>query len=99
MSSEIETSIWLAIKSRVETIPITIDFAWPAQKYSPAVTTPFIRVAHLPAEPDRIMVAYGKPHWRKGILMLTLVSRLGPDVSVFNQMAGQIARHFRDGTS
>jgi len=105
MSATIETAIWLALKARVQTIPLgfpSASFAWPGQTFTPPYSAskllPYLRIGRVTAAPVRQMIDYGKPHWREGMLMVTLVHPLGNDVSVFDQMAGIVADHFIDGT-
>lgn len=105
MSATIEVAIWLALKARIESRPdplSAIDVAWPAEAYTPKYSgsqiLPFIRVGRVSADPVRRQIAPGKPHERTGILVITLVYPLGQDISVYDQLAAQIAEHFADGT-
>lgn len=99
----IETATWLALQARVNTIPYAYAKAWPGQPFTvPAaggLPTPFIRVGHVPAAPSRQLIANGKQHVRTGRLVLTLSYPIGQDISVYNEIAGKIAEHFKDGTS
>lgn len=97
MSAKIETSIWLAIKSRIDELPLTYDIAWPGERFNPA-NQPYIRIGRVNATPQRELIANGKPHNRSGSIIMTLVYPLGPNVSVFDQIAATIAEHFKDGT-
>lgn len=99
MTPTVETSIWLALKARVETLPLQIAKAWPAEKFSiPALPAGFVRVGRVSVAPVRELIADGKPHNRTGMLMVTLVQPLKYDVSVYDEQAGKIAEHFSDGT-
>lgn len=103
MSAKVETSIWLALKGRIETLLPSYAKAWPGQTFQiPMVggtPQPFLRVGRVSAAPLRQLIAHGQPHERTGILMVTLVHPLGQDVAVYDQIAAGIAEHFRDGTA
>src|SRR5699024_2809421 len=96
MMPAIETQIWLALKSGIDSLGLSLPIAWPAEKFT-ALTSGYIRVGHVTAAPNPEMLATGKKHTRRGFLMLTLVMPLGQDTSVFIDQAGQIAEHFKDG--
>ncbi|MBU4609134.1 DUF4128 domain-containing protein [Achromobacter sp. GG226] len=102
MSAKVETSIWLALKARVESLPLGLPIAWPGQTFevphSNGVPSPYLRCGRVSVAPVRMMVADGMPHTRTGSLIVTLVHPLGQDVSVYDQMAASIAEHFKDGT-
>lgn len=95
MSPAIETQIWLALKSRINTLPLGLPFAWPAIPFT-AVTNGYIRVGTVSAAPVRAMIPGGQGYTRTGYLMLTLVMPMNHDTSVFTDLAGQIAQHFND---
>lgn len=102
MIAKIETAIWLALKSRVETIPLSLPFAWVGQAFTPPYSgnklLPYLSIGRVSGPPSRQLIDYGKPHLREGSLMVTLVHPLGDDVSVYDQIAGTVAEHFIDGT-
>jgi hypothetical protein len=102
MSAGIETSIWLALKSRIDTLPLAYPRAWPGQTFQVPSTggqlLPFLRIGRVTVAPSRQLLADGKPHERNGSLMVTLVQPLGQDVAVYDQIAAGIAEHFIDGT-
>lgn len=102
MSAKIETAIWLALKSRVDSLPLPYAKAWPGQTFevpsAGGLPQPYLRIGRVSVEPDRMMIASGKAHQRTGALMVTLVYPLGQSVSVYDQIAATIAEHFRDGT-
>ena len=102
-SPTIELSIWLALKARIDTLPLGYSKAWPATPFeipsSGGVTQPFLRIGDVSAAPVRQLIKNGKPYRRTGRLVITLVYPLGrDDVMVMNQLAGIIANHFKDGT-
>ena len=94
----IETQIWLALKSGIDSLPLSYQIAWPAKAFT-AVTSGYIRVGHVSAAPNPELIATGKKHTRRGFLMLTLVMPIHGDTSVFIDQAGQIANHFKDGAT
>lgn len=98
----VEVKIWLALKSRVDSIPLTFDKAWPAQTFTPPSSggelLPYLRIGRVSIEPVPAFIEDGKRHTRTGTLIITLVHPLGQDVAVYDQYAGQIAQHFADGT-
>lgn len=104
MSAKIETAIWLALRARVESLPLAYSKAWPGQTFTPPssgtppMPQPYLRVGRVSADPARVLIADGRPHDRAGSLMITLVAPLGQDVAVYDQIAAGIAEHFKDGT-
>lgn len=102
MSATIETSIWLALRSRVESLPLAYSKAWPGEAFevphAGGLPQPFLRIGRVSVAPVRQLIAPGKPHQRTGALIVTLAYPIGQDLSVYEQMAGIIAQHFRDGT-
>lgn len=93
-----ETSIWMALRSRIATLSLTpaVDFAWPASTYAPD-KKPYIAVGRASIEPRRVMVGKGS-HDRSGTLTLSYVSRIGQDASFYIEQAGIIAAHFEEDT-
>lgn len=104
MSAKTETAIWLALKSRVDTLLPAYSKAWPGQTFTPPqsgtppMPQPYLRIGRVSVAPVRQLIAAGKPHRRTGFLMITLVAPLGQDVAVYDQIAAGIAEHFKDGT-
>lgn len=93
----IETKIWLALKSRIDTLNLSYAKAWPAQKFKPSAQTPYLRIGKVSIDPRRLVIADGKPHERTGSLIITLVHPITQDFSVYQELQGQIAAHFQDG--
>lgn len=91
-----ETKIWMALRSRVETLPLAFAKAWPAQTFTPIANQPFIEVRLLPNAVQRLFIGSDDPHRRPGILQLSLMYpiSLGHAFEVINQYAGQIAAHW-----
>lgn len=102
MSAGIETSIWLALKSRTDTIPLAYPRAWPGQVFlvpsSGGKLLPYLRVGRVSVEPVNDYMDDAQEAWRNGMLIVTLVYPLGQDVSVYDQIAAGIATHFAKGT-
>lgn len=98
----IETQIWLAIKARIESLPGSVGgypIAWPGEMYSPS-NAPYLRIGRASAAPNSEIIADGKPHTRLGSLIITLVYPVSDHqlTAVYDELAGQIAKHFQDGT-
>lgn len=103
MSAEIETSIWLALRSRINSFSESYTKAWPGQTFempnSAGKLQPYLRIGRVSVAPVRQLIASGKPHRRTGSLMVTLVHPMtATNVSVYDQKAAAIAKHFKDGT-
>lgn len=102
MSAGIETSIWLALKSRVTSLLPTYPKAWPGEIFavpsSGGKPAPFLRVGRVSVAPERLFMGDDEEHKRTGRLVVTLVYPLGQDVAVYDQIAASIARHFAEGT-
>lgn len=100
MTPKIETSIWLALKSRVDVLMPEYAKAYPAEKFTPpfgaGALLPYLRIGRVSAAPARKLIANGQGYQRTGFLMVTLVAPLGQDVAVYDQIAGSIAEHFND---
>lgn len=97
MSPLFETSLWLALKNRIETLPGTRDVAYPAGGYAPTPGTEFLAVGVTSAEPERLLIKAG-PHRRRGTLTLTLVQALGQDSAYYIDQAAEIVAHFAEDT-
>lgn len=100
-----EVKIWLALRERVESLPLDFPVAWPAETFTPPHSgsrlLPYIRVGRVSVEPVPVFLQYGGRSSRTGSLILTLVHPLlsGAGVAVYDQYAGRIAAHFAEGTS
>lgn len=95
----IERSIWRALKSRIETVPINWPQALPGESYTPD-GNPYIRVGKVSAAPARLMLKGGRQNRRDGFIILTLVMPLGMmDSEQSYQSGGAVAKHFVDGTT
>lgn len=99
----VETKIWVALKSRIDTIPLPFDKAWPAETFTPTHTggklTPYLRIGRVSIAPVPVFIDTGKRHQRTGTLIITMVHPLGQVTSVYDEYAGQIAAHFSEGAT
>lgn len=101
MNPGIESSIWLALRSRIESLPLPFARAWPGVTFllSPGLR-PYLRVGRVSATPVRLMIDNNQPHERTGAVIITLVHPLDqPTVSVYDQYASEIAAWFAEGTT
>lgn len=101
----INTSIWLALKSRIDTIPTQINIIMPGNfpeeaPHDNGQMLPFLHVARVFSDPSPAFIEDGKPHTRTGALIVTLrhpITR-AYTISRYDQIAGEVANHFVDGT-
>ena len=87
-----ETKIWLALKSRIATIPGGLAIAYPADVYTPTDAA-YIAVGRVNIAPERVFVASGA-HERRGTLTLSHVAPIGQDQAVYEEAGAKIAAHF-----
>mgnify|MGYP003466975281 FL=1 len=89
-----ETKIWMALKSRIATIPGGLAIAYPADVYTPTDAA-YIAVGRVNIAPERVFVASGA-HERRGTLTLSHVAPIGQDQAVYEEAGAKIAAHFPD---
>ena len=96
MTEIVETKIWMALRARIATLPLTFAKAWPKEEFTPPPMQPYLEIAHLPNAVQRPFIGHDDPNWRTGILQLTLMYpvALKHHGEVDIQYAGQIAAHF-----
>lgn len=103
----VETKIWLALKVRIESLPLLFPVAWPAEASTRPVDTtkllPYLRIGRVSVSPVSAVIRDGAKSIRTGTLIVTLVHPLlngaGIDAdSIYTEYAGQIAAHFAEGT-
>ena len=94
----VETKIYLALKNSVEELGLSLPIAWPAELFT-VNTGGYIRVGVVTAAPTPTLIADGKKHVRRGSLMITLVTPMHQDSSVFVEMAASIAKQFKEGAN
>lgn len=105
MNATVETKIWLALKSRIDTLPLDFPVAWPGVRFdiphSGDSILPYIRSGRVVANPIRDFIANGQPYTRTGTLILTLVYPLSTlkSSSTLDYYGGIIADHFSDSKS
>lgn len=99
----VETSIWLALRARVASLPTDIvpqtSIAYPKKVFTPPLAggmpLPYIEVKHLPNRVGRLFMKGSAPHVRPGILQLDYMAPVvGIDDIQATEMAGRIAAHF-----
>ena len=88
----IETKIWLALKSRIQSIPGGLAIAYPADVFAPGAAA-YIAVGRVNIAPERVFVASGA-HERRGTLTLSHVAPIGQDQAVYEEAGATIAAHF-----
>lgn len=98
MAAAIETKIWLALRTRVETLVLSpqLEIAWPNETFTPVTGTPFLEVKHFPNVPQRKFLKGSEPNYFQGILQIMLHAQqnrpYGHAQAV--DVAGQIIEHF-----
>ena len=88
----IETKIWIALKSRIQSIPGGLAIAYPADVFTPGAAA-YIAVDDTSAAPQRVMVSRGH-HERVGVITVSYVAPIGQDFSVYKEAGSAIAAHF-----
>ena len=97
----VEEKIQAALLARVETLSTTpaMEVAWPNKPRTGAVSVAHIEVALLPNRNQRPFLDGADPHFRQGILQLTVVSPLNGGSSAAIALAGAVAAHFPADTA
>lgn len=95
-----ETSIWLALKARVELMALSPahPIAWPGEAFTPPTSGglpgPYLVVTHMPNRGQRILIGGAGRERKQGILQIAVMSRLDQPLAVSIEHAGQVAAHF-----
>ncbi|MER8806028.1 DUF4128 domain-containing protein [Mesorhizobium australicum] len=91
----IETSIWLALKGRVQSLILSpaLPIAWPNEGFTKP-TTGYLRVTHVPNINRRLFIGSTEPHQRIGLLQIDVFAKKNQDASVSAAIAGQIGASF-----
>lgn len=91
----VQSSIEGALLYRLSTLVLAppLRIAWPNENFTPDGKK-FLVVDHLPNQPDRPFLASDEPHFRQGILQVTVKGPLGEKAINFTEVAGLIAAHF-----
>ena len=92
--AEVETKIWMALKSRIQSIPGGLHVAYSADVFTPT-SAAYIAVGRVNIAPERVFVASGA-HERRGTLTLSHVAPIGQDQAVYEEAGAKIAAHFPD---
>jgi hypothetical protein len=91
----IETSIWLALKARVQALALSpvLPIAWPNE----AFTKPsggYLRVTWIPNINRRLFLRGSDPHQRLSLMQIDVFAKKNQNVAVALEIAGQVAAHF-----
>lgn len=94
----IETSVWLALKARVQELVLSpvLPVAWPNESFSKP-TGGYLRVTWIPNINRRLFLAGSDPHQRLSLLQIDVFSKKNQNVAVGLEIAGQVAAHFPSG--
>lgn len=90
-----ETSIWMALNARVESL--TLSPALPVRYTTQAADgalTGYLLVTHIRNTTLRPLIGSSAPHHYRGILQIDVMSKLNQDEAVAAQIAGTVADHF-----
>ncbi|MGH2342566.1 phage tail terminator-like protein [Segnochrobactraceae bacterium EtOH-i3] len=94
------TLLWLALRSRVETIPFSpaMPIAWPADSFEPGGAA-YLSVSFQPGDPGRLTIGDRGPHPLTGSMAVALVVpvALQWDPARILNNAGVIAKAFPPG--
>ncbi|KAF0102235.1 MAG: hypothetical protein FD144_2670 [Rhodospirillaceae bacterium] len=91
----VEENIEAALFTRVTSLSLTParQVAYPNVPFSPPAAG-YLEVLHFPNRPQRVFLRGSDPHFRQGILQLTVVSPLNEGATPATKAAGEIAAHF-----
>lgn len=91
----IETSIWLGLKARVETLVMSpaLPIAWPNMSFTKPATG-YLRVTHVPNMNRRLFIGSTAPHQRLGLLQIDVFGKKNENIAVTGEVAGKVAAHF-----
>lgn len=95
----IKTSIWLALKARVQTLVLSpvLPIAWPNESFNKP-TGGYLRVTHIPNVNRRLFLNPSDPHQRLGLLQIDVFGRKNENAAIAVEIAGKVAQHFACGT-
>jgi hypothetical protein len=93
--STIEEKIEAALFARVASLDLTpaLQVAWPNVPFTPPAAA-YLQVLHFPNRNTRLFLAGSDPHFRQGILQLTVAAPLNAGTVQATGLAGGIAEHF-----
>ncbi|MCO6050842.1 DUF4128 domain-containing protein [Mesorhizobium sp. RP14(2022)] len=91
----IETKIWMALKTRAETMVASLGLpaSWPNQDFTPPSGN-YLRISHIPNINTRPFLASDEPHRRMSILQIDVFAKKNQDIAVSTELAGKVAAFF-----
>ena len=91
----IETSIWLALKARVQSLVLSpaLPVAWPNESFNASLSS-YLRVTWIPNINRRLFLSGSDPHQRLSLLQIDVFERKNQNAAVAIEIAGQVAAHF-----
>ncbi|RAI34528.1 phage tail terminator-like protein [Rhodoplanes serenus] len=93
-----ETTIAEALFDRLRTMPgLVLPIAWPAVPFAPPAGQPYLRVYHLPGQPEQVDLSYRYIR-RGGVLQVSVCWPIGAGITAPREVAGAIAERFALGT-
>jgi len=91
----IETSIWLALKARVQSLVLSpaLPVAYPNESFD-APLSGYLRVTWIPNINRRLFLRCSDPHQRLSLLQVDVFGRRNENVAIAMEIAGKVAAHF-----
>lgn len=91
----IETSIWLALKARVQALVLSpaLPVAWPNESFDKPAGG-YLRVSHVPNLNRRLFLSGSDPHQRLGLLQVDVFMPHNQSVAVALEVGGKVAAWF-----
>jgi hypothetical protein len=91
----LETSIWLALKGRVQSLALNpaLPVAWPNESFTKP-TSGYLRVTWIPNLNRRRSVNSSGTHQRLSLLQIDVFAPKNQNVAIAIDIAGKIAAHF-----
>lgn len=91
----IETSIWQALRARVEALVLTptLPIAWLNESFTKP-TGGYLRVNWIPNINRRLFIGSAAPQQRLSLLQVDVFSKTNQNAAVALEIAGQVAAHF-----
>ncbi len=91
----VEENIEAALFARAASLDLTVarEIAWPNLPFTPPAAG-YLEVVHFPNRPQRLFLRGSDPHFRQGLLQLTVVGPLNEGAGPATLAAGEIAAHF-----
>lgn len=92
----VEENIETALLTRVASLDLTpaLQVAWPNVAFTPPAAAAYVQVLHFPNRNTRLFLDGADPHFRQGILQMTVVAPLNAGPQAATRIAGGIAAHF-----